>query len=176
MERTLLLLGLLRQHATHGYELSAFVEGTMNACVDLKKPTAYFLLDKMSASGLVMVNETREGNRPPRKTYTLTAAGEAEFQRLLRQNLASFNLPKLSNDIGIAFIDALSQDEAIALLQQRRQNLLDQIAQIQHAPQHAGSLQLLIEHQVYVLNSELAWLDTVILRITAQPTQPTRAE
>ncbi|MCW1970012.1 MAG: PadR family transcriptional regulator [Anaerolineae bacterium] len=176
MERELLLLGLLRQHATHGYELSAFVEGAMNACVDLKKSTAYFLLDKMAATGWVIVQETREGNRPPRKTYTLTAAGEAEFQRLLRQNLASFNLPKLSNDIGIAFIDTLSQDEAIALLQQRRKHLLSQINQTQHTPKHAGSLQLLIEHQIYVLNSELAWLDTVILRIIAQTKPPIGAE
>jgi len=166
MERTLLLLGLLRQHATHGYELTAFVEGAMSACVDLKKPTAYFLLDKMAASGWVMVQETREGNRPPRKTYSLTASGEAEFQRLLRINLAAFSLPKLSNDIGIAFVDAIDKAEALALLQTRREHLLTQMNQTQHAPQHAGSLQLLIEHQQYVLNSELAWLDTVILRMS----------
>jgi DNA-binding PadR family transcriptional regulator len=165
MERNLLLLGLLRQHATHGYELSGFIEGTMSACVDLKKPTAYFLLDKMASAGWAAVKETREGNRPPRKTYTLTPAGEAEFQRLLRLNLGAFSLPKMSNDIGMAFMDALDKNEALRLLQMRRQSLLTQRDAMLNAPQHAGSLHLLIEHQIFALNSELDWLDQVISRM-----------
>jgi len=162
MERELLLLGLLRQHEMHGYELHGFIERVMSTCVDLKKATAYFLLDKMTRAGWVSVSETREGKRPARKTYQLTAAGVAEFHRQLRDNLGGFNAAKTGDDVGLAFMDALEPAEVLALLTQRRARVSEQLAEYQHAPQHAGSLQLLIDHQVHYLKSELEWVNTVI--------------
>ncbi len=165
MERELLLLGLLRQHRMHGYELSGVLGGALASCVDLKKPTAYFLLDKMAANGWARVKETREGNRPPRKTYTITTEGETEFQRLLRANLAEFDAPKAASDVAIAFMDALPPSEVITLLQDRRAILLAHLERAQSAPQHSEGLQLLIDHQTYLLQSELSWLDSVITRL-----------
>ena len=162
MERELLLLGLLRQHEMHGYELLGFIENFMSTCVDLKKATAYFLLDKMTSTGWVSMSETSEGKRPARKTYTLTAAGVAEFHRLLRENLGGFNAAKTGDDIGLAFMDALEPAEVLNLLIQRRERVSLQLAEYQHAPQHAGSLQWLIDHQVHYLKSELEWVNTVI--------------
>ena len=51
MERELLLLGFLRREQAHGYRLNEFIEREMTACTDIKKPTAYFLLDKMAHEG-----------------------------------------------------------------------------------------------------------------------------
>jgi len=168
MERELLLLGLLRQHAMHGYELHSFIENAMATCIDLKKPTAYLLLDQLAAQGLIAITEERAGNRPTRKVYHLTAAGEAEFQRLLRLNLATVVAVKFGGDVGLAFVDALPAAEAIPLLTQRQQQLTAQLAAAQAAPPHAGSLQFLIDHQVHYLTSELAWVGKVITRLAAQ--------
>ena len=167
MERELLLLGLLRQHEMHGYELLGFIENFMSTCVDLKKATAYFLLDKMTSTGWVSMSETREGKRPARKTYTLTAAGVAEFHRLLRENLGGFNAAKTGDDVGLAFMDALEPAEVLNLLIQRRERVSLQLAEYQHAPQHAGSLQWLIDHQVHYLKSELEWVNTVIAKVSS---------
>lgn len=168
MERELLLLGVLRQGEMHGYQLHDFIEKNMAFCTDLKKPTAYFLLDKMQESGWVSVKEAREGNRPQKRIYKLTAQGEAAFQEMLRENLADFSAAKTGSDIGLAFIDALPADQAQQLLQQRRDAVAEQVAQFEQVPAHAGSRQLLIDHQLHYLRSELEWLNLVIRRVKAK--------
>lgn len=165
MDKQLLLLGLLRTGSMHGYQLNEFIESTLSTCVQIKRPTAYYVLNKMQDDGWVAESEEQEGNRPPRRIYSITAAGEAAFQELLRQNLASYELAQFTGDVGLAFLEEVPPEEAWHLLQQRRsiiQTLLDETLAI---PQHRGSLQLTIEHQIHHLTSELAWLDTVITRI-----------
>ena len=164
MERELLLLGLLRQGEMYGYKLHDFIETNLAFCTDLKKATAYVLLDKMQANGWVQVKETREGNRPQRRIYSPTPEGERAFEQMLRDNLATFNAAKTASDIGLAFVDALPPDVSQDLLQQRRDVIAAQLAEFEHVPQHAGSYQLLIDHQINYLRSELAWLTQVIER------------
>lgn len=162
MEREMLLLGLLRNGEMHGYQLNDYIERTLSFCADVKKATAYFLLDKMEGRGWVTVTEQREGNRPPRKVYHLTPSGEVEFQRLLRENLATFSSARSAADIGLAFLGALDPGEARQLLQQRRAALSTDLDGIRAAPQHGSGVQLLINHQINYLDSELRWLDETI--------------
>lgn len=165
MERELLLLGLLQKEEMHGYQLHEFIDSFMQTCVDLKKSTAYYLLEKMTKEGYVTRTEEREGNRPPRRVYHLTPAGEAHLLDLLRQNLASYLPAKFPGDTGLTFLDNLPADETVHLLQQRREQLAEAVAIIQQAPPHTGSLQFMIEHQQIHLQSELKWLDSVIERL-----------
>jgi DNA-binding PadR family transcriptional regulator len=162
MDDRLLLLGLLRSQQMHGYQLYEFIGGELSVCTDLKKPTAYYLLNKMAQDGWIEERSEQEGNRPPRKVYHLTEQGQAAFERLLRENLASYSSPSFPADMGLAFLDALPPGEARALLEQRRAGLAARLAAVQNAPVHQGALQLLIEHQQRFLTSELAWLDEVL--------------
>lgn len=162
MERELLLLGFLRREKMHGYRLTEFIEQNMAACTDLKKPTAYFLLDKMAKQGWITMREARHGNRPPRRVYQVTAKGEAAYQRLLRENLAAFIETKFPGDVGLGFADDLEPAEVLALLAERRSSLAAKLAEMRAAPPHGGSLQLIIDHQVAHLAAELDWLDAVI--------------
>jgi DNA-binding PadR family transcriptional regulator len=165
MERELLLLGLLRQGEMHGYQLHDFIETNLAFCTDLKKATAYVVLDKMQAAGWVTVKEARDGNRPQKRVYSLTKLGEEAFQRLLRENLSDFVAAKTGSDVGLAFVDALPRSEVARLLSRRREALAVQLAEIEGVPSHAGSPQLLIDHQVHYLRSELNWLDQNIERV-----------
>ena len=166
MDRELLLLGLLRQQEMHGYQLYDFIERDLSYCTDMKKPTAYYLLNKMSESGWISEEQSQDGNRPPRKVYALTSQGEESYMRLLRENLAQHTPPNFSDDIGLAFLDSLELVEAIALLQTRRDAVTAALREIQDAPSHHGSLQLVIEHQVRFLSAELDWLDELITQLT----------
>ena len=162
MERELLLLGFLRREQAHGYRLNEFIERDMAACTDIKKPTAYFLLDKMTKLGWITMRETREGNRPPRHVYRLTAKGEAQYQTLLRENLASFMASKFPGDVGLAYADDLTPQEVLPLLAERQAALVAQLEETRQVPRHAGSLQLIVDHQLFHLEGELHWLDQVI--------------
>jgi DNA-binding PadR family transcriptional regulator len=168
MERELLLLGLLRRAHMHGYQLHEFIERDLATCTDLKKPTAYFLLDKMTRLGWVTQRDEREGNRPPRRVYGVTPAGEAQFQQLLRESLGSYAMTRFGGDIGLMFVDTLPAAEALALLRRRRAMLAADLAAARDVPPHQGALQLIIEHRVVHLESELGWLDGVIARLAAQ--------
>src|SRR5512141_1892900 len=164
MERELLLLGFLRREQAHGYRLNEFIEREMTTCTDIKKPTPYFLLNKMAKQGWITRRETREGNRPPRRVYRLTAKGEAQYQKLLRENLGSFIPSKFPGDVGLAYADDLDPQEVLSLLAERRIALAGDLEETRQAPEHAGSLQLLIDHQILHLQAELNWLDEVMAK------------
>lgn len=165
MERELLLLGLLRQSDMHGYQLHEFINRNMNSCVDLKKATAYYLLDRMADAGWLIPTEVQEGGRPPRRVYQLSEAGEAAYQRLLRENLSTHYGARFTGDIGLIFLDSLPPEEARTLLGQRRAALEAELAEAQIVPEHSGTSQLVIEHLIRHLQTELEWLDEVIRRI-----------
>jgi len=162
MEKKLLLLGLLRRQEMHGYQLNEFIDNNLALCTDLKKPTAYYLLDKMSAEGLIRAETEQEGNRPPRRVYRLTETGEAAFQALLRENLSAYAHVNFPGDIGLAFLDGVTPGEALPLLLEQRQKAQVRLAEIQTVPVHGGSLQLVFSHQAHHLQAELAWLDEII--------------
>jgi DNA-binding PadR family transcriptional regulator len=162
MERKLLLLGLLRRQEMHGYQLYEFIERDLAICTDLKKPTAYYLLDKMAQDGWIGEEQVQEGNRPPRKVYHLTDTGEIVFQELLRANLSSYQPVRFSGDSGLAFLDELPAADASACLYQRRQAISDELLAAQSIPEHGGSAQLALRHQVHHLESELVWIDEVL--------------
>lgn len=168
MDRELLLLGLLRQMDMHGYRLAEFIERDLTICTDLKKPTAYFLLDKMVKQGWITQHQEQEGNRPPRRVYRITAEGETQFQRLLRENLATYTSATFVGDVGLAFVEALDQTEARTLLTQRRTALAADLEAARAVPKHAGNWQLLIEHRILHLESELRWLDEVLNRLAVE--------
>ena len=167
MDRKLLLLGLLRQQEMHGYQLYEFIDRDLASCTDLKKPTAYYLLDKMAAEGWIAEEQERHGNRPPRKVYRLTPQGEAAYQRLLRQNLSSYRAANFPGDIGLAFMDTLPPEEARQLLVKRRASLAQALAEAESVPPHQGSLQLVIDHHTRHLRAEVEWLSQVIAQLEA---------
>lgn len=167
MERELLLLGLLRQERMYGYQLHEFIERDLSTCTDLKKPTAYYLLEKMARQGWISETEEREGHRPPRRVYQITPEGEEHFQQLLRENLASYSATRFAGDAGLAFADALPPDEVLGLLHRRRTALAEDLAAARAVPAHEGSIQLVIDHRVFHLETELRWLDEVISRFAA---------
>lgn len=172
MEREMLLLGLLRSGERHGYQINDFIERTLSFCADVKKATAYFLLDKMEGRGWVTASEHREGNRPPRKVYAITPEGEAAFQRLLRENLATFASARSASDLGLAFLATLPPAEAVSLLRTRREALVRELADIEAAPRHHGGIQLLIDHQIHYLDSERGWLDETITSLEREAGAP----
>jgi DNA-binding PadR family transcriptional regulator len=170
MDRKLLLLGLLRRQEMHGYQLHEFIDQNLALCTDLKKPTAYYLLDKMASDGWLITETEQEGNRPPRRIYRLTHEGEEAYQRLLRENLAHYDPVNFPGDMGLAFLDSLDANEALTLLTQQKQELETRLQEIQDVPVHQGSLQLVFSHQKRHLQAELDWLADVIAGIEQNQT------
>lgn len=162
MEKKLLLLGLLRRQEMHGYQLNEFIDHNLALCTDLKKPTAYYLLDQMARDGWISAETEQEGNRPPRKVYRLTEKGETAFQRLLRENLSAYTPTSFSDDIGLGFLDGLPATESRLLIEKKKAQAAARLDEIKSIQAHGGSLNLIFSHQIHHLQSELEWLESVL--------------
>ena len=167
MARRLLLLGMLRMNEMHGYQINELIDIHLGTSFEIKKPTAYKLLNQMVDAGWLTVREEREGNYPPRQVYAITQQGESAFQQLLRENLTEYTPVAFPSNIGLAFLDALPAEEAVALLQGRRAIIEDLAKGIHTDDQHEGGFQLVLLHYKRHLAAELAWVDEVIASLIA---------
>lgn len=173
MERQLLLLGLLRAQKMHGYQLNEFLERSYDFITDIKPSTAYYLLDKLANDGYVQVQVEQVGNRPPRRVYELTPAGEGRFLELLAANLANRTPPVYADEVGLSFMGELPQAEVQRALAEKRQLLqadLDRLTEIEAALRASGSAQvrLAADHHLTLLRAELAWFDTLLERLSQE--------
>ena len=161
----LLLLGLLRREGMHGYKLHEFLEHQLGFVSDLKRPTAYRLLDRLLQRGLVERETDREGRRPERMVYHLTAAGEARFEKLLREQLANPARVIHSGNVALLFSDQLPAAERRALLVRRRDGVATQragLAEIIDAHAPGSAVRLALEHDLAHLDVEMTWLTRTI--------------
>ncbi len=162
MDRELLLLGLLLEGQMHGYQLNEYLKHTMGFCTDLKKPTAYYTLNRLEKEGHVRHETEREGKRPERRVYQLTGKGRAFFHELLRSRLKEFSRTYYDDDIAIAFMDRLPNSEVRELLLKKRDRAEGILDQLRHLPGHAGSARHVVRHNIAHLETELVWLDGIL--------------
>ena len=162
MERKLLLLGMLRNHSMYGYQINELIDAHLGTSVALTKPTAYRFLNQMTEKGWIEFKEEQAGNRPTRRVYSIRPAGETAFQKMLRESLADFTPTASHGTIGIAFLDAIPTEEALHLLQTRRNLIEETLNTLIVDEDHHGGFGYVILHQVQHLKAELVWLDEVI--------------
>jgi DNA-binding PadR family transcriptional regulator len=160
----LLVLGMLRMQAMHGYQIAEVIETHFGDNVHIKKPTMYDTLKKVAEEGLAESAEEQEGNRPPRTVYSITEQGELEFIRLLRLSVGEYEPPHGYSDTGLMFLDALEPAEVRDLLTARRERIAAAIADHQEQDPHQGAMGLATERLHLHVQTELDWIDDVLGR------------
>ena len=166
-EYALLLLGILKTQSQHGYRINEFVEKNFSRVTDMKKARAYAILDRLEKAGYVAAQTEQEGNRPPRKVYAITPAGEKQFTKLLRESLSRSPQMTLTGDVGLMFLNELPQAEVLACLTQRLGSLETQITALENVPQHEqrAGVDLALEHLGGLLRADREWLMSVLRRL-----------
>jgi len=168
MDHTLLLLGLIKLEAMHGYQLSDLLERRLKYLTNLKKPTLYHLLAKLAAAGLIIPRVSRAGNRPERHTYRLTPAGEREFRQRLQHNLQDAPATYFDDDIGLLFLSEIPAAEARAYLTQKRASVAKRLAEIERgvaAHKPGTPAYYTLRHHQRHLQTERAWLDELLTQL-----------
>lgn len=157
------VLALLAKEPSHGYDLRARLRSALGPLGEaLNAGQIYVTLTRMEKAGLV-THERADGvaQRPDRKIYGLTAAGQARVAAWLgevdwpRPDLAEFHL-KLVAAAASGLADPLT------LVDAQRRELMRRLAQAQRAAlaQSAGSVAgLLLEGITLRLQADLRWLD-----------------
>lgn len=121
-DKQLLLLGILNTHSLHGYELNELLKSAANA-IHIGKSNAYQILANLEKDGLIKGHEERVDKRPPRTVYTITPAGQTEFSQLLQEQLARYQPFDYPDGISLNFMNVLSPEITVPLLEQRATRL-----------------------------------------------------
>ncbi|MBX3050978.1 MAG: helix-turn-helix transcriptional regulator [Caldilineaceae bacterium] len=161
-DRKLLLLGLLRIQAMHGYQLNQFLDEHLDFIASLKPSTAYYTLERMAAEGLVQTHAEQPGRRPARQIYDITPAGEALYQELLKQNLSGYAMGESGDDIGIGFLADLPPAEAERCLALKRAILQEKIVQFEEMAGRitlSDATHLAVRRTLHRLRADEVWLE-----------------
>ncbi|MER5771315.1 PadR family transcriptional regulator [Streptomyces sp. NPDC001985] len=119
----LLVLGAVRQHGrAHGYQVRNDLEfWGAHEWSNAKPGSIYHALKQMAKQGLLHAHEVAPSTAggPPRTEYELTAEGDAEYLRLLRESLTGYDQKMDVLSAGVGFIVDLERAEAVTLLRER---------------------------------------------------------
>lgn len=168
-ERHLLLLGVLMAESQHGYRINEFIENNLGRVSRMRRATAYALLERLEAQGLVRMELESADSYPPRKVYSITPAGKATFIDLLQSLLVRVEPTSSAADIALMFIDYLPPEKTVAALRDRAKALQSQIKALRATPSHdatAPGVDYAIERKLVMLEAERSWLEQTLDQIT----------
>jgi DNA-binding PadR family transcriptional regulator len=156
------VLAMLAKEPSYGYELRARLRDALGPVGDAMNPgQVYVTLTRLEKAGLV-ASERAEGlaDRPERKVYGLTPAGQARVAEWLAEvswpkpDLAEFHLKLVAAATGLA--------DPLTIVDVQRRELLRRLRDAQRAAMaeldHSDAA-LLLEGIVLRLQADLRWLE-----------------
>jgi DNA-binding PadR family transcriptional regulator len=119
------VLSLLREEPMHPYQMQRLlVERHKDEVLALRRGSLYHAIDRLTRQGLIApVRVGREGRRPERTTYRITAAGDRERVRWLRERIATPQEEPLEFVATLNFLVYISPGDAVVQLEARIQAL-----------------------------------------------------
>ncbi len=80
----LIVLGILKRESLSAYDIQKLVEyRNISKWVRISTPSIYKKVIQLEQKGLVKSNSVKEGKMPQKAVYSLTDAGEQEFEKLM---------------------------------------------------------------------------------------------
>lgn len=167
-QRSLILLGLLMSQSQHGYQINEFIEENLSTVTDMKKPTAYATLDRLSKKGYIDIRTEQEGNRPLRKVYSINESGKDYFYNLLLTNLSSVENVNYQGDVGLMFLDFLPIEKTIQALKKRLDKSKELLETFYKTPVHniRTGVNIAVEHKITMLKAEITFIEKVINQLS----------
>jgi len=166
------VLALLAKEPSHGYELRARLRGALGPVGESMNPgQIYVTLTRLEKAGLVTCEHTAGlAERPDRKVYALTAAGQQRVADWLaevawpRPDLAEFHLKLIA-------AAAAGLADPVSIVDMQRRELLRRLRDAQRAamaePDRSAAA-LLLEGIVLRLQADLRWLEACERNWTAR--------
>jgi PadR family transcriptional regulator AphA len=163
------ILGLLTQGPMSGYDIRQFPSNLDWLIGSPSCGSIYPALRQLLEDGLVRVAVDIRQDRPPRKVYSITQTGQCALQEWLEEPVACSTLKRFLMQLMAA--GSLSWPDLIRHLQQRRsvvigrQSRLQQMSESMDQGENPGP-QLALDCALAVGQAELAWLDSILERMS----------
>jgi DNA-binding PadR family transcriptional regulator len=156
------LLGLLAKEPSHGYQLRARLNDALGLLGEqMNDGQIYVPLGRLERAGLVSVERSGARERPERKVYSLTAAGQSRVGEWLSE--VSWPKPDMA-ELHLKLIAAETSGLAdpVGIIDTQRRELLRLLREAQDAAMaeaEGSSASLLLEGIVLHLQADLRWLE-----------------
>jgi len=167
----LLVLGVVRIfQPVHGYDVRReLLSWRAEEWANVAPGSIYNALNSLTRDGLIeRVGTKAVGGRPERTSYQLTADGEKEFQRLLRETWWRLDDPIDPLAPAIAFMWAMTRDELIAAIRHRlaqihgRQQADEYAIRDYDDPDSRDQVRLMVGLGAARRAAEIAWAETLL--------------
>lgn len=168
-----LILGLLTQQPRSVYGIRRFVQN-LNWLVGTPSfGSLYPALRALQKEGLVTLDHAARQDGPLKKIYTITQAGREALKDWIDRPIAPE--PTLKTfALRLILADSLSQAGLISLIHQRRAQVAANLAALEEIvttgdPAIGLGQRLTLEYGLTVARAELAWLDSMLNRLSGEP-------
>lgn len=160
------VLSLLSVRPMHGYEMVCFLgdEG-LDAVCPVEQSTLYTYLRNVESRALVSWTEERVGNRPPRKTYALTAEGDALVQDWLRRPVERMREVRLEFLLKLFFLNLTDRPAMKRLLSEQIGVCETYLGHIQASPAESPFRRLVALSKTSAAEATLGWLKSYAYEI-----------
>lgn len=168
-----LCLALLNFEPMSGYEIRKLVdEGTVAHFAEASYGAIYPALDKMQAEGLVTSHEERAPGKPPRRVFSLTAAGKRAFRETIHRMPAEdvYRSPFLLIAASASEVD---HDHMVRVIDQQLRWARDELRRIEEERAHCPDdprgegWRWTMDYAVEMFTTSIRWLEANRARLEA---------
>jgi DNA-binding PadR family transcriptional regulator len=170
----LAVLSVLVQRPMHPYEMASVLrERNKDEDMKIKWGSLYTVVANLEKHNLIEAAEsTRQGGRPERTVYRITADGHAELVDWVRELVSTPQREQSRFAAGLSVLAVLDPAEVTELLRQRLDRLSTRIDAQREALALAGlEIPRLFlvesEYELAILDAEAAWLRSLVREFTA---------
>ena len=168
------ILELLDERPMHPYELASKMrERHHDEFIRLNFGSLYHTVEVLERNGWIdSVEREKEGRRPERTIYRLTASGRKLLLQVVSDTVAQPRREYPYFAAGLMFMHHLSAPDAAARLRQRSSALtgvVEKLTRIMGELREAGVTRLALielEHKIAMLEAERAWVSKLEKQIT----------
>jgi PadR family transcriptional regulator, regulatory protein AphA len=171
------ILGFLNYHPYSGYDLKKIFDNSIRHFWPADQSQIYRTLSRLEENGLAEMERVSQEDRPDRKVYHITEAGQAELLRWL-SGPPSLGEPRSASLIQVFFSGQLSDEEILAKFEDYAAIMRAILSQYDQVEGQLGPFQqeipsprehffwlLTLENGLTGMRANLAWAESVIERI-----------
>ena len=166
MDTSLVLLGLLGQQPSYGYDLKQGYDRLFGSEKAVAVGQVYATLARLLKAGLIMLVGAEAGAGPERKRYEITPAGRAEVESwMFTPDVPGEWLQ--SNLFAKTVVALLLGDDADRLLDLQRRAHMARMRELTRRKQGADAATLLLcDHALFHIEADLRWIELTSARLS----------
>lgn len=181
------ILGFLNYSPLSGYDLKKVFDGSVRHFWPADQSQIYRTLARLAERGLVEQEVFRGVDRPDRKEYRITPAGQEALRTWLLSPLPSQEV-RIAALIQVFFAGQLTNEQILALFERLAADARAALAVYDQIPQAAGTddpamgpprerffWQLTLDYGMMSAHADLVWLENILARLRAGELPPAPA-